>query len=81
MEMKDTVTMMFSADYKERFQAEYHQLMIRIGKLTSMLSAWEAGELKFQPTCSYDLLKAQLNTMETYAYLLRERAEIEGVEL
>lgn len=81
MTIKDTVSMMNSADYKERFKAEYFQLEIRIDKLTSMLSAWDVGELKFQPTCSYALLEAQLNAMKTYAYLLRERAEIEGIKL
>lgn len=81
MELKDTVELMNSSDYKERFKAEYQQLSIRIGKLANMLSAWQAGELKFEPKCSYALLEAQLKTMETYAYFLRERAEIENVPL
>ena len=81
MELKDTIPMMQSADYKERFKAEVYQLDIRIGKLANMLSAWSVGELHFQPTCSYDLLEAQLNVMKTYAYLLRKRAQIEGIEL
>ena len=81
MELKDTIPMMQSADYKERFKAEVYQLDIRIGKLSNMLSAWSVGELRFQPTCSYDLLEAQLNAMKNYAYLLRERARIEGIEL
>ena len=81
MELKDTINMMQSADYKERFKAEIYQLDIRIGKLDNMLSAWSVGELHFQPTCSYSLLEAQLNAMKAYAYLLRERAQIEGIEL
>lgn len=81
MELKDTIAMMQSADYKERFKAEVYQLDIRIGKLTNMLSAWEAGELSFQPTCSYDLLEAQLNTMKVYRHFLCERANIEGIKL
>ena len=81
MELKDTIPMMQSADYKERFKAEVYQLDIRIGKLSNMLSAWSVGELRFQPTCSYDLLEAQVNVMKTYAYLLRKRAQIEGIEL
>ena len=81
MELKDTIHMMQSADYKERFKAEVYQLDIRIGKLANMLSAWAVGELGFPPTCSYDLLEAQLNVMKTYAYLLRKRAQIEGIEL
>lgn len=81
MELKDTIPMMESADYKERFKAEYCQLGIRISKLESMLAKWAAGKLDFIPTCSYGLLEAQLNTMKTYLYLLRERACIEGIEL
>lgn len=81
MEMKDTIEMMNSPDYKERFKAEVYQLDIRIGKLANMLSAWDAGELKFQPTCSYDLLEAQLNSMKVYRHFLSVRAEIEGIKL
>ena len=81
MDLKDTIPMMESADYKERFKAEVYQLDIRISKLAAMLSAWGAGELKFQPTCSYDLLEAQLNAMRVYRHLLAERAEIEGIKL
>ena len=29
MELKDTISMMTSSDYKERFRAEYFQLKIR----------------------------------------------------
>ena len=43
MELKDTVELMNSSDYKERFKAEYQQLSIRIGKLANMLSTWQAG--------------------------------------
>ena len=33
MELRDTVDMMNSEDYKERFKAEYYQTVIRYGKL------------------------------------------------
>lgn len=79
--LEDTIPMMTSADYKERFKAEYYQLQIRIGKLTKMLSDWGSGVLGFQPACSYDQLEAQLNAMKTCAYLLRERADIEEIKL
>ena len=29
MELRDTVEMMNSADYKERFKAEYYQVVVR----------------------------------------------------
>lgn len=79
--LNETVEMMNSLDYKERFKAEVYQLDIRINKLVSMLSAWDAGELKFQPTCSYDLLEAQLNSMKVYRHFLCERAKIEKIQL
>lgn len=81
MELNDTISMMQSSDYKERFKAEVYQLDIRIGKLANMLSSWAAGELKFQPTCSYDLLEAQLDSMKVYRHLLGERALVEGIQL
>ena len=41
MELKQTVEMMNSADYKERFKAEYMQVVIRYKKLANMLEKWE----------------------------------------
>ena len=81
LNLNETVEMMNSPDYKERFKAEVYQLDIRINKLLTMLSAWEAGELSFQPTCSYDLLAAQLDSMKVYRHFLCERAKIEGIAL
>ena len=37
MELRDTVEMMNSADYKKRFRAEYQQNVIRYQKLVAML--------------------------------------------
>lgn len=34
-ELRDTVEMMNSGDYKERFKAEYYQVVIRYQKLKS----------------------------------------------
>lgn len=81
MELKDTIEMMVSVDYKERFKAEYLQLKIRINGLRNMLKKYKAGTLPFTPSCSYDLLNGQLKAMELYATYLEERAEIEGIDL
>ena len=81
MELKDTIEMMGSEDYKERFKAEYSQLKIRINGLRNMLKKYKAGTLTFKPSCSYDLLNGQLKAMEMYAQYLKERAEIENIEL
>ena len=81
MDLKDTIEMMQSADYKERFKAEYYHLKIRLEKLYEMLVRYDAGTLGFSPDCSIQLLKDQLNIMRDYLYALQVRAEIEGIEL
>lgn len=81
MELKDTVEMMNSPDYKERFKAEYQQLKIRYDKLDAMTVKYEAGTLNFTPSCSLQLLKEQKMHMGCYLRCLKIRAEIEGIEL
>jgi hypothetical protein len=81
MELKDTIEMMQSEDYKERFQAEYYQLEIRLDKLTSMLEKWDRGELNFTPTCPRELYNQQVSGMVDYLNALRTRAELEGIQL
>ena len=81
MELKDTIEMMNSSDYKERFKAEYYQTKIRYDKLHKMLIKYEAGTLTFTPKCSLELLKEQKSYMGNYLRCLEIRAEIEGVEL
>ena len=79
--LSETVELMNSADYKERFKAEYLQLRIRMKGLSNMLKKYKEGSLEFKPTCSYDLLNGQLKAMSMYASYLVERAEIEGIIL
>ena len=81
MELNKTVELMNSEDYKERFKAEYYQISIRIVGLSEMLFDWDADRLGFTPKCSYELLSAQLKSMEAYAGILEERARIERIEL
>jgi hypothetical protein len=81
MDLMDTVSMMNSPDYKERFKAEYYQLKIRYDKLHKMCIRYEAGTLNFTPTCSLELLKEQKAHMGNYLRCLEIRAEIEGIEL
>ena len=81
MELKNTVEMMNSADFKERFKAEYFQLKIRMEGLTKMLEKYRDGSLSFKPKCSYDILSGQLKVMQLYCSYLEERAEIEEIEL
>ena len=52
MELKDTIELMTSEDYKERFKAEYLQLKIRVEGLRKMLIKWDADKLDFTPVMS-----------------------------
>ncbi|MBD5545793.1 MAG: hypothetical protein HDQ97_00030 [Lachnospiraceae bacterium] len=81
MELKDTVAMMNSEDYKERFRAEYQQVVIRYQKLTAMLEKWDKGELNFTPTCPRSTYNMQVREMTDYIAVLEARAVMEGVEL
>jgi hypothetical protein len=81
MELMDTVNIMNSSDYKERFAAEYWQTKIRYDKLHKMCTKYEAGTLDFTPDCPLDLLKQQKKAMGEYLHCLEVRAEIECVKL
>lgn len=81
MKLSETVQMMDSLDYKERFQAEYLQLKIRIEGLSNMLEKYKNGTLNFKPSCSYGLLQSQLVFMKEYSKCLEKRAAIEEIEL
>lgn len=81
MKLKDTVEMMNSKDYKERFKAEYYQLMLRLDGLVGMLIKWENGMLDFTPKCSKETLENQVIFMQGYLNSLRLRAEIEEIDV
>lgn len=81
MELKDTVEMMNSADYKKRFKAEYNQLAIRYKGLKSMLDKWDNGTLWFKPTCPRSTYNMQIKAMVDYLSVLEARAVMENVEL
>ena len=81
IDLRETIDMMNSADYKERFRAEYWQTEVRYRKLHNTVIKYEAGTLDFTPTCSMELLKKQKAAMGKYLYWLEVRAEIEGIDL
>lgn len=81
MKLEETITMMQSEDFKERFKAEYHQTKERYDKLDAMTVKYEAGTLSFTPNCSLELLKEQKKHMGCYIRCLKIRAEIEKVDL
>lgn len=77
--LEQTVDMMLSMDYKDRFKAEYYQLKIRTTKLQRMYDNWDS--LSFIPTCDKDTYKTQLTLMNGYLAILEERAKKERIEL
>ena len=79
--LSDTRDLMISHDYKERFQAEYYQLVIRYKKLKAMLEKWDRDELDFTPTCNKGILNMQERLMADYIAVLESRAQIENVNL
>lgn len=81
MELQDTIALMNSEDYKERFKAEYFQTKIRYDKLHKMLVKAEAKTLDFQPSCPLSTLISQKRCMGEYLKQLEIRAEIEGIDL
>ena len=81
MELKDTVEMMNSEDYKERFKAEYYQVKIRYGKLKHMLERWDNELLDFIPTCPRSTYDMQIRAMSDYIAVLEARAVMEGITL
>ena len=85
MELKETVELMNSEDYKERFVAEYHQVEIRYEKLKNFCNKIEVetmlGEEVTKHDCPLELLREQQKYMGLYLSVLEKRALIENVEL
>ena len=96
MEFKDTIAMMMSEDYKERFKAEYYQTKIRYERLKAFNNKIEAArrtsfadygekDKKTVPMpkhdCPDDMLLQQQRAMDEYLHILEVRAVIEGIEL
>ena len=76
-----TAVGMMSEDYKERFKAEYKQLVIRFEGLRGMLKKWDEGTLVFEPTCPRSTYNMQLKAMADYMAVLEARAAMEDVDL
>lgn len=86
-ELKDTSALMESADYRERFKAEYHQTKIRYEKLknfnTRIEAALACGKEEDVPKhdCPLEVLMHQQHIMGEYLHILEVRAQIENIEL
>lgn len=91
-ELKETTTLMTSADYKERFVAEYWQTKIRYEKLKAFNTKIEAAQrVRFSEVenklkepihdCPADILIEQQHVLGEYLHILEIRAVIEGIDL
>ena len=79
--LSQTVDMMTSSDYQERFKAEYAQVVIRYKKLKNMLDKWDKNELTFTPTCPRSTYNIQIKAMTDYIAVLEARAVMEHIIL
>ena len=79
--LSQTADMMTSSDYKERFKAEYAQVVIRYKKLKNMLDKWNKNELTFTPTCPRSTYNMQIKAMTDYIGVLEARAVMEDIVL
>lgn len=84
--LKDTVELMNSNNYKERFKAEYWQLKLRYEKLRKFIQTQELAVS--YPTladkkvdCYISLLCDQKFQMEQLLYILEQRAIVEDIDL
>lgn len=96
MELKDTINMMLSEDYKERFKAEYYQTKIRYEKIKAFNTKIQAARATLRPDemdpdvveldipkhdCPCWVLDHQEKHMLDYLNILELRAVIENIEL
>ena len=81
MELKDTVELMTSTDWKDRFKAEYLQTKIRYKKLHKMIVLREVGRASFNTPIPLESWKAQASHMGMYLFELEKQAAIHGIDL
>jgi len=79
MELVDTIEKMTSDDYKERFIAEYQQL-IRARKLRNILDDAYNDKLSFDLSCPTEVLEAQYQAMVVYCGALLKRMKYEHID-
>ena len=85
LELKNTVTLMNSEFYKDRFIAEYIQTKLRYERLKTFNQKIEVARLtgveEPRHDCPLDLLKNQQRVMGEYLHILEIRAKIEHINL
>ena len=80
MKLVETVNLMCSNDFKDRFIAEYAQLVIRLSKLNNVFNNTQDTLFKVDDITKALMLK-QRDAMESYKVCLEKRADILGIDL
>jgi hypothetical protein len=80
MRLADTVNLMYSNDWKDRFIAEYIQLQIRIIKLEEALNNTSDSFTALDSMTKAIMFK-QLDAMKSYRSCLEKRADIANIDL
>lgn len=80
MKLDETVNLMCSNDFKDRFIAEYAQLVIRLSKLDAVLN--NTSDTRFEvDDITKALMLKQRDAMGSYKICLEKRADILGIDL
>ena len=80
MKLIETVNLMCSNNWEDRFVAEYAQLMIRLSKLDDVLNNTSDTYFAVDDMTRALMLK-QRDAMESYKLCLEKRADIAGIDL
>lgn len=80
MELKDTVQLMLSDDWRDRLKAEHLQLTIRLHNLSSFINAANRGEKKYKSERDKFAMKKQYGAMVEYTIALEHRMKFAGIE-
>lgn len=67
--------------YKLRMIIEYQDLKKRTERLGKLLDKHLYEELDFELNCPVALLESQFHVMKAYLSILKQRAEIENIDL
>ena len=80
MKLDETVNLMCSNDFKDRFIAEYIQLVIRLSKLDAVFN--NTSDTRFEvDDITKALMLKQRDAMGSYKICLEKRADILGIDL
>ena len=81
MELKDTIDLMNSEHYENRFLVEYRQTKIRYERLHRIIIKYHAGTLDFKPKCDIGILEEQAAAMGRYLKILEIRGQKEAIDV